>query len=250
MRLAEAAAVGEFVNWVEFDATQHLWRVIAAVAGNGTDQIAAEVARAGTFAAVVRDEGTGAPLPVAVEEALPAGAPQNLVATVAAIGAVDPQESTASPDGSKVTARGIVHFTAGATLQKFQQRRINTRADGDPADSMLPSGSWFRLAMQETYNLSDGSAFRTPDYDASFYAYRRPAPNAGAHLRADFPLRPRLLFAAAELKEARLHADVLSPLGTDAGALSPAGGLLEDDDLHVEYHRTRSVVSAPGNFGR
>jgi pimeloyl-ACP methyl ester carboxylesterase len=158
---------------------------------------------------------------------------------VAAVGLVDPAQKPASLDPEAVTTQAQAVFT--------------------PATGVLPSSSWFRIAMQETYDLADGTALRTPDYDATVYAYRRPAATiapaeaVGGRVRtlgaaqpklaatetgegrpvAVFPLRPQVLFGPADLNEARLHVEVLPPLGGGAAALSAQGGVLESGDVRL-----------------
>ena len=242
LELTDALASDEFLSLVRYEPDTRSWRIVEAATAPDPlqpDRIALALAAPGAYAAVVRDQGTGAPLPAAVGEVLPAGTPQELSTRVAAVGLVDPPQKAASTDPAAVTALAQAVFT--------------------PATGVLPSSSWFRIAVQETYDLADGTALRTPDYDATVYAYRRPAstvapadtvaasrslasptPKLAATATgegrpaASFPLRPQLLFGPADLNEARLHIDVLPPLGDGAGALSAQGGVLQSGDVRLE----------------
>ena len=214
LRLAELVAVGEILTLVRFDETARVWRVIKTGQADPArrDEFNFSLGESGTVAALVRDAGPGAPPIGTIGDPLPAGTPQNLESLVTAVGSVTPQEKRASLDPDAVTAVGEAVFT--------------------PATGVPPSGSWFRLGVQETYDLTDGTGLRTPDYDATMYAYRRPGPG-GSTVRAAFPLRPRLLFGPADLKEARVHVEVLPPLGDGPAALSEAGGSLGSGGFQV-----------------
>ncbi|MFN0125372.1 MAG: PKD domain-containing protein [Verrucomicrobiales bacterium] len=241
LHLTEPLAATEFLTLVQFEPESLTWRILQASTLDPaqSDVFSFPLATSGTFAAVVRDEGTGAPLPGAVGEALPGGTAQSLSGRVAAVSVVEPAQRAASLDPEAVTAQAQAVFT--------------------PATGVLPSSSWFRIAVQETYDLVDGTALRTPDYDATVYAYRRPAATIApaeslpAARRIDgntsrkipiselgegrpaarFPLRPQLLFGPADLQEAVVLVDVLPPLGDGAAALSAQGGVLESGDIRV-----------------
>ncbi len=236
LTLTDELAAGEFITFARFDEAALAWRIEAVEPG--TESVF-PLTDGGTYAALVADTGTGAPVPATVGEFLPAGAAQDQTQTVAAAAQVRPAERTASLDPALVTAEGEAVFT--------------------PQSGVLPSGSWFRLSVQEGYDLTDGTGLRTPDYDVTVFAYRRPAgqgqPTAAAPLvarslkgderrpvarltgegkpAAIFPLRPRVLFSPADLREARLHADVWPPLDSGTAALTPDGGLLEDGGVRV-----------------
>jgi PKD repeat protein/pimeloyl-ACP methyl ester carboxylesterase len=214
LKLAELIAADEILTLVRFDETARVWRVIKTGQADQArrDEFNFSLGESGSVAVLVRDAGPGAPPIASIGDPLPAGTPQNLESLVTAVGSVTPQEKPASLDPDAVTAVGEAIFT--------------------PATGLLPSGSWFRLGVQETYDLTDGTGLRTPDYDATMYAYRRPGPG-GSTVRAAFPLRPRLLFGPAELKEAHLHVDVLPPLGDGPAALSEAGGSLGSGGFQV-----------------
>jgi RHS repeat-associated protein len=214
LKLAELVAVDEILTLVRFDETARVWRVIKTGQADPArrDEFNFSLGESGSVAVLVNDAGPGAPPIASIGDPLPAGTPQNLEGLVTAVGSVTPQEKPASLDPDAVTAVGEAIFT--------------------PATGLLPSGSWFRLGVQETYDLTDGTGLRTPDYDATMYAYRRPGPG-GSTVRAAFPLRPRLLFGPAELKEAHLHVDVLPPLGDGPAALSEAGGSLGSGGFQV-----------------
>jgi PKD repeat protein/pimeloyl-ACP methyl ester carboxylesterase len=251
LKLSDVLAAGELVTIVQFDRAALAWKVVAhqPAAPGKPDECTFTLTRGGTWAAVVRDTGTGAPELPDPGDGLVPGTAQNLSGVVTAIGSALPPEKAASLDPEAVTGEGEAVFT--------------------PAAGILPSGSWFRLGVQESYDLTDGTGLRTPDYDLTVYAYRRPAGRtvaapisrkvaAGAaegsvsrgqllsrqlprvaraagegRPAARFPLRPRLLFSTAELKEAKLHVEVLPPLGTGASVLSREGGVLESGGLRV-----------------
>ncbi len=252
LRLSDALAAGELVTIVQFDRTALAWKVVAHLPASAAnpDECTFTMNSGGTWAALVRDEGSGAPgLPDPGDVLVP-GAAQNLSETVTAVGSALPAEKAASLDPEAVTGEGEAVFT--------------------PAAGILPSGSWFRLGVQEIYDLTDGTGLRTPDYDVTVYAYRRPVgrtiaapiprkvaagevvgsvsrsqllsrqlPRVVARAAGEgrpaarFPLRPRLLFSTADLKEAKLHVEVLPPLGTGASVLSREGGVLESGGLRV-----------------
>lgn len=251
LKLTDRAATGELVTLVQFDETALEWKVVSHHPASATtpDELTFTLTSGGTWAAVVRDTGTGAPELPDPGEALVLGTPQNLLAAVTAISSALPSEMAASLDPAAVTGEGEAVFT--------------------PASGILPSGSWFRLGVQESYDLTDGTGLRTPDYDTTVYAYRRPAgrtvaavvprkaaldPRGGTVSRsqllqrqperlardtgegrpaARFPLRPRLLFSTVDLKQANVHVDVLPPLGTGASVLSREGGGLESGGIRV-----------------
>lgn len=241
LTLLDALGPGEFLTLVRFESDTQVWRTIQAATAPDPAQptrIHFPITEPGAYAAVVRDEGTDAPIPVADGNPLPAGTSQELSTRVAAVGIVDPPQRAASLDPAAVTAQAQAVFT--------------------PATGVLPSGSWFRIGVQETYDLTDGAALRTPDYDATVYAYRRPAstvapaesvgssrslgapaPKLTAAATGEgrpvalFPLRPQFLFGPSDLTEARLHIEVLPPLGDGSAALSADGGALESADLRL-----------------
>ena len=239
LKLADALADGEFVTVARYDAASRRWLVLATgTASPGSPaELTLPLSESGTYVAVVRDEGTGAPIPGAIGDALPGGTSQELSSEVIAVGVVNPAEKPASLDPEAAATIAQAVFT--------------------PATGVLPSSSWFRIAVQETYDLADGSALRTPDYDATVYAYRRPAGSIApaeavaaprslaatgkeaafatgeGRPAAVFPLRPQILFGPSELLEARLHVEVRPPLGDGAAALSAQGGVLESGDVRV-----------------
>jgi len=223
LELTDRLATDEFLSLVRYEPDTRSWRIIETAAAPDPahpDRTTLALTTPGAYAAVVRDQGTGAPLPATAGETLPAGSAQELSTRVAAVGVVDPAQKPASLDPEAVTTRAQAVFT--------------------PATGVLPSGSWFRIAVQETYDLADGTALRTPDSDATVFAYRRPAhpltpaPGSGeGHPTAVFPLRPQLLFGPADLNEARLRVEVLPPLGDGAAALSAQGGALGSGDIRL-----------------
>ncbi len=224
MILTDSAGAGEVFTLVQFDEAARQWNVLEH-RPNGvaaTAEFLFDVTAAGTYAVLVRDTGASAPAIPALGQPLEPGTPQDLRAAVAAVGAAVPAERPASTDPRLAASVGEAVFM--------------------PVEGMLPSGSWFKLGVQETYDLNDGTGLRTPDYDTTVYAYRRPAgrtlqpvvPAAGAEFpAARFPLRPRLLFSPAELREALVQVDVLPPLGDGAAALSAEGGLLESGGIRI-----------------
>ncbi len=235
LQLTDVLSADEFLTLVRYDDETRAWRILEAFSLDPArpDIFNFALDAAGTYAAVIRDRGPGAPLPGDAGEALRGGASPSPTTRVAAASQVDPSQRAASLDPEAVTAQAQAVFT--------------------PATGVLLSGSWFRIGVQETYDMTDGAALRTPDYDATVFAYRRPAatiapvesldggapgeptitdPGEGRPA-AFFPLRPQILFGPADLQEARVRVEVLPPLGDGAAALSAQGGVLESGDVRV-----------------
>lgn len=139
---------------------------------------------AGSHVIVMADElSAGNPAAAVAGQPLPAGTAPVVAADVSAIATVSPATSLARIDPAKVTATAKVDFTNGT--------------------QPLPSGPWFTAEVQETYDLRDGQALKTPDYDATFYAYQTPGHLLPSKATATFPMRPRGLFSPAQPFAAR-----------------------------------------------
>lgn len=224
MKLPEAVAAGVVMVLARFHEGALTWVAEALVNGNGSDQVEAALRKAGSYALVRADAlAEGNPAAVAQGEALTAGMAPVVAAGVTAVGVVSPARSVASRDGAKVTAEATVTF--------------------DNAGQSLPSGAWFLAEVEETYDLMDGRALKTPDYDATFYAYRWPGNGGAGVAGARFPLRPRILFGPEELKEAKLRVAVQTLNTRSSGVVTEGGGALSLDGLQIDV--PEGAVSGP-----
>ena len=141
---------------------------------------------------VVPDTGTTAPPAPQLGTLLAAAAavfPDN--ESLSAGGSVTPPARPASLVSEEVTATAIAHITN--------------------ASGPLPSGLALRCDFHETYRLADGTRRVTPPYENFVIGYRRPGFGASNVLHAAFPVRPLVLFEAAELDEAVVSIDLLPP---------------------------------------
>lgn len=212
VRLAGPAPSGVNVVAVRFDAAAMRWDCTAVQAG-GSSTVAMPVTGSGSYAIVVPDAAPTAPPDAEAGQPL-AGttAPVNLDG-VTATGTVTPEVAAASRDADLVTASARATFTTA---------------------SPVPSGVAFPTRISETYKLAPSGSTRTPDYDTTVFAYRRPA---GA-LAADFPLRPQLLLGSDELQQATVHVEVLDAVDSAFGVLDQDGGVITSDGV---------TVTVPGN---
>ena len=205
IKLRGPLAAGEQAAVVKYNATETRWEVLALV--SGTDSIVADVPSIGSYAVVVADLGETAPPPAEAGQPLNASTSPTATDGVSATGTVTPAINAASLDPLRVTANARVDFTR---------------------ETPLPSGVFFRTRISETYELNGGASARTPDYDATVFAYQRPG-----GLAAEFPMRPQLLFGPRDLVEANVHAEVLGVGAFSGGVLSPSGGALSKDGVRV-----------------
>jgi RHS repeat-associated protein len=207
LKLLQDVTAGQPLAMVRLDDEALVWKTEALLSGSGGDGVAAVLRKPGTYAVVLADTlPAGNPAAAVAGEPLPAGAAPVIAAEVTAVGLVNPGATVASRDPERVTAEATVNFTNGS--------------------QPLASGAWFRAEVEETYDLSDGRALKTPDYDATFYAYQHPGDASPFTATAKFPLRPRILFGPEELAEARIRADVLALNQFSGGILAPDGGSL------------------------
>jgi hypothetical protein len=224
MKLAEAVTAGEELVLARFHEGVLAWVAEALLNGNGTDQVEGALRRAGSYALVRVDTlAEGNPASVAQGEVLAAGVAPVVAAGVTAVGEVSPARTVASRDGAKVTAEATVTF--------------------DNAGQPLASGAWFLAEVEETYDLMDGRALKTPDYEATFYAYRRLGGGGVGTARARFPLRPRVLFGPEELKEAKLRVEVQALNTRSSGVVTEGGGTLSLDGLQIDV--PKDAVGGP-----
>jgi PKD repeat protein/pimeloyl-ACP methyl ester carboxylesterase len=207
LKLLQNLANGQALAMVRLDEEALVWKTEALLSGSGGDGVAAVLRKPGSYAVVLADTlPAGNPAVAVVGEPLPAGTAPVIAAEVTAVGLVNPGARVASLDPERVTAEATVDFTNGS--------------------QPLASGAWFRAEVEETYDLSDGRALKTPDYDATFYAYQNPGDASPLTATAKFPLRPRVLFGPEELGEARIKVDVLALSEFSGGILAPDGGSL------------------------
>jgi hypothetical protein len=191
------------------------WKCLDEVAGSGGTTRLATLNTAGSYALVMADALPGGnPPAVVIGEPLPAGAAPATVAGVTAAGVVNPESAMASREAELVTAQVTVTFTNA----------------GQP----LASGAWFLADVEEAYDLLDGRALKTPDYDASFFAYQHPGGGDAATAAACFPLRPRVLFGPDELSEARIVVQVQRADTVAGGVVTGDGGRLTTPGVRIE----------------
>ncbi len=194
---------GDRLAVAAFDADNLEWRVLQVSAGPALAPT--NLASGGWLVLALADADPQPPPEARVGEPLP-GAPQGEgIRILTAEGSVEPPQRVASLDPERVTARATVTFAGEAGLT---------------------SGRFFRAEISERYALADGRVLRTPDYDTTFFAYRDPGTRDPGTLISNFPLRPSLLFAPAELAEARVTAAVLDVDSFAGAVLDPLGGQL------------------------
>jgi PKD repeat protein/pimeloyl-ACP methyl ester carboxylesterase len=207
VKLLQSIAAAKTLVLARCDTTTVSWTAQSVFNGNDTDLASTTLRKPGSYAIVIADElPAGNPVAAVTGEALPAGTAAVVAADVSAIGKVNPTSSLASTDPAKVTATATVDFTNGT--------------------QPLPSGAWFLAEVEETYDLRDGRALKTPDYDATFYAYQTPGDALAPTATATFPMRPRVLFSPAELSEANIHVRVHALNPFSGGIITAEGGFL------------------------
>jgi RHS repeat-associated protein len=214
LKLPQPISSAQVLVLAHFDSATTTWITRDVLTGNGSDLIEANMRQPGSYVLVMADalaEGNPA-LPVE-DEPLPVGNAPVVVAEVSATGRVNPATAMASRDPAKVTATATVDFTNGAQA--------------------LASGAWFLAEVEETYDLLDGRALKTPDYDATFYAYQFPGDSEPTTASAQFPLRPRILFGPDELSEAHIKVDVLALSNRSGGVITEQGGVLSLEGLQI-----------------
>ena len=190
------------------------WLAESLPTSTGGDTLAVLLRKPGSYAVVIADTlPAGNPALAQAGEPLPAGAAAVVAPEVTAAGVVNPAATVASLDPARVTATATVDFTNGT--------------------QPLASGAWFLADVEETYDLRDGQAFKTPDYDATFYAYQTPGDASASTATASFPLRPRILFGPDQLTEANLKLDVLALNQFSGGIVTQDGGLLSMLGLRI-----------------
>jgi pimeloyl-ACP methyl ester carboxylesterase len=207
LKLLQAVTAAQPLALVRLDEEALVWQTVALLTGSGDDSVAAVLRRPGSYAVVLADTlPAGNPAAAVAGEPLPAGAAPAIGAEVTAVGEVNPNAAVASLDPARVTAAAKVDFTNG--------------------EQPLASGAWFLAEVEETYDLNDGRALKTPDYDATFYVYQHPGDTAPATATATFPLRPRILFGPDQLTEAHLKVAVLRLNEFSGGIVTPDGARL------------------------
>jgi PKD repeat protein/pimeloyl-ACP methyl ester carboxylesterase len=190
------------------------WLAESLPTSTGGDTLAVVLRKPGSYAVVIADTlPAGNPALAQAGQPLPAGAAAAVAPEVTAAGVVNPAATVASLDPARVTATATVDFTNGT--------------------QPLASGAWFLADVQETYDLRDGQAFKTPDYDATFYAYQTPGDASASTATASFPLRPRILFGPDQLTEANLKLDVLALNQFSGGIVTQDGGQLSLPGLRI-----------------
>jgi methionine-rich copper-binding protein CopC len=207
IRLLQTLPTGTVAFLARCDVDSMTWITEATLSGNDSETVSASIQKPGSYAVVLADSlPSGNPALAAVGAALPAGGPPMVAPDVTAVGTVNPATQLASLDPAKVTAEAKVDFTNGSQA--------------------LPSGAWFLADVAETYDLRDGQALKTPDYDATFYAYQHPGDSEAPTASARFPMRPRLLFGPDQLDEAHIKVDVRAVQVVSGAVLTSEGGVL------------------------
>jgi len=214
VNLLESVAPSQSLVLVHLDTSVVAWIAESLHSGAGNDIARTSLRKPGTYAVVLADIlPSGNPSAAVAGEALPAGASPVIAPEVAATGTVDPSATIASLDPALVTAEATVDFTNSGQA--------------------LASGAWFLAEVTETYEINDGQAFKTPDYDATFYAYQHPGDPEPDTARAVFPLRPSILFGPDQLTEAHIKVDVLALNQFSGGVITPDGGQLSLNGLRI-----------------
>lgn len=214
LKLLQPLATTQTAVLAWMDTTALAWKSESLITGTSADTLAAVLRKPGTYAVVIADTlTTGNPATAQIGLPLPAGTAPTIAAEVTAIGQVNPAVTVASLDPAKVTAQATVDFTN------------HTQS--------LTSGAWFLADVGETYDLRDGQLLKTPDYDATFYAYQNPGDTLAPTATANFPLRPRLLYGPDQLTEAHIKVDVLSLNRFTGGIITPDGGKLSIPGVQV-----------------
>lgn len=199
---------------VRFDEANVLWRTESVHTGHAGDSLAFVIRKPGSYVVVVADAlPTGNPAAAVAGEPLPAGDAPVTSPDVTAVGSVDPTQAVARLDPTRVTALASVDFTNA----------------GQP----LASGAWFSAEVSENYDMRDGQALKTPDYDATFYAYQSPGDANPATAGSEFPLRPRILFGPDQLEEAHIQVNILAAGIFSGGILTPEGSRLTLAGLEI-----------------
>ncbi len=207
--LAEVVAAGRQMVLAYLDETSHpsKWKCEDEALSTGSSIKQVTLRQPGSYALVVADAlPEGNPVAAIAGEPLEAGADPQLAIGVTASGMVNPASAIASRDPDLVTGQATVTFANA----------------GQP----LASGAWFAAEVEETYDLLDGRALKTPDYDTGFFAYQHPGDSVLATATARFPLRPRVLFGPEELSESKVTVQVRGPDAAAGGVITNGGGML------------------------
>ena len=205
---------GETVALVRLNTNSPAWEVLQLLRGNGTNAVTVAVPGGGAFALVVADAAPIAPPPPVVGGSLsPSTTPLPDPANLRAGGTVTPSSSPASqlPELVTDTAEVVVTNLAGN----------------------LPSGTLLRGEVSERYLLRDGTRRFPARFDNFVVGYQRPGDTQLDTVRAEFPIRPLLLFGAEELQEAIVRMDLFAPGAFSGGILGTNGGQLTSDGLRV-----------------
>jgi PKD repeat protein len=207
LRLLQSVPAGSHIYLIRCNPEPLAWVTEQKITGTDSESIQTTLTHPGSYAVVIADSlPTGNPAQPVMGDALPSGAAPVVASAVSAVGAVNPSTQVASLDPAKVTASATVDFTNGS--------------------ESLSSGAWFLADVEETYDLRDGQALKTPDYDSTFYAYQNPGDGTPTTATARFPLRPRLLFSPDQLTEAHIKVDVRALNVFSGAVLTPEGGVL------------------------
>lgn len=207
--LASVKLPGTFVGnevlvFVRLNEGRVAWEVTRIATNSGAGTVSLPLSRPGAFALVISDQGTLAPPPPQIGQALGRSlttAPS--AGTLSGSGVVTPSTSPASRVAKEVTAVATVTVSSSS--------------------GALPSGLVLRGEVHEEYQLLDGSQRFTPPYESFITGYRQPGDTNARIFSAAFPMRPRLLLGGDELAEARVRIDVL-PQTPYAGAVFDVPG--------------------------
>jgi pimeloyl-ACP methyl ester carboxylesterase/PKD repeat protein len=229
VKLSSALPAGRGAAVTRYDPQGGQWIVLTLLAGAGGETVSFPIRQGGDYALVLADAAPAATpaVPNAGEALAGVAVPALPAGSITAAGRVEPAVRAASEEPDAVTARASVDFAA--------------------AGLTLPSGLWFRMDMEETYDLRDGGRFRTPAYDATFFAWRGLTPPAPpAQLQGPFPMRPRLLIVPSLLGEAHLHAVIHAPQDEELLVINETGGQLSAGDatLTVPAGATGGLATA------
>ncbi len=204
----------ETAAFVKLNTNALTWEVLQLVAGNGSNAVNVVLPGSGAFALVVADAAPIAPPnPTVGAFLLPSATPLPDAASLRAGGTVTPSSSPASKIPELVTATAEV---------------LVTNLAGN-----LPSGTLLRGEVSERYTLRDGTRRFPALFDNFVVGYQRPGDTRLDTVRAEFPIRPLLLFGAEELDEAVVHMDLFAPGAFSGGILGTNGGQVASEGLRV-----------------
>ncbi len=205
---------GETAALVRLNPSTPAWEVLQLINGSGSDAVTVALPGSGAFALVMPDAAPMAPpVPTVGGALLPGTTPLPDAVNLRAGGTVTPSSSPASKIPELVTGTAEV---------------LVTNLAGN-----LPSGTLLRGEVSERYALRDGTRRFPALFENFVVGYQRPGDARLDTVRAEFPIRPLLLFGAEELDEAVVHVELFAPGAFSGGILDTNGGQVASEGLRV-----------------